>query len=188
MNTDVEQAFRYGKVHQVGLVVEDMKYAVERCSSLLGIRRWYRAVNKTAGEVVVRGKPVKCRLDFVLGFCGKTQVELIASSGDGNIYTEFLESHGPGLHHVCFFVTDLQRKMEAYANAGLSPIQTGRVESKGGTITRYAYFDPGPAGGLIIELSESRLAGKIPVRMSPFMMKIGRLTGDLEPVTVDKKL
>jgi hypothetical protein len=120
-----------------------------------------------------------------MGFCGTTQIELIATEGENNLYSDFLETHGAGLHHICFFVSDLDKKLAACKALGLEPVQHGTVCSKGGTVTRYAYLIGPASKGLIVELSEARLGGKIAVKMTPLMMKVGKLTGDLVLVPVE---
>lgn len=172
---------RFRRANQIGFVVQEMRPAVEELSRSLGIRRWYKPVNKDSGEILYRGRKVDCEVEFVLGFCGGSQIELITSRGEPNLYTEFLDRAGPGMHHICFFVSDLDRRLAEYASQGIRPLQTGTVTSKGGSITRYAYLEPTSAGGLVVELSEARLAGRVPVSMTPFLMEVGRITGDLEP-------
>jgi len=186
MNDELLRSMHTPHLHQVSLVVEDMAEAVRYFSNYLGLSPWYRAAPGPVHEITYRGKQVNCQVDFVMCFAGAIQVELVHSQGDDNLYTEHLERYGPGLHHICFFVSDFQRKLEAYQQAGFEVLQQGRIVSKGGSVTDYAYFDFNPDGKRLVytEISSSRLAGRIPVRMSPLMMKLGVITGDLLPVVL----
>ena len=81
----------YGKVSQVGFVVEDMEKAIKDYSSLFGIKRWYRTVSRET-ELIYRGRAVNSKVDYVMGYCGSNQIELIATKGDKNFYNEFLDA------------------------------------------------------------------------------------------------
>jgi hypothetical protein len=167
------------RIHQLGIVVHDMSAAIEHFSRL-GIGPLYRPISKPGEEeIFYHGKKISSKIDLVLGYCGSLQIELITTEGDSNIYSEFLERHGEGLHHVCCFVTNYDRQLTAFQSAGFETVQTGRIVSNGNTVSRYAYLDARLTNGFVIELSSSKLMGIIPVRMSPFMMKAGTLSGDL---------
>lgn len=201
--------FRVPAVHQLGFVVQDVDRALDELSVMFGIRRWYRPVNKAEPLITYRGRRVACTVEFVLGFAGRTQVEVITTQGEANIFSDFLAAEGPGLHHLCFFVTNYDRALAHYRAEGYQEVQTGVVESKGGSVTRFCYLQPRdgegngtavaaahgesqqsaatrtPARspiGMTIELSEARLASILPIRMTPFMMRVGVLTGDLVEV------
>jgi catechol 2,3-dioxygenase-like lactoylglutathione lyase family enzyme len=172
------------RLHQISLVVEDMPRAVQHFKHYLGLGPWYRAAPGPAHDIWYRGQPVDCTVDFVMTFAGAIQFELVHTQGDPNLYTEHLEKYGEGLHHIGFFVSDFQRKVNAYNQAGFETLQRGHIVSKGGSVTDYAYFDFNPDDKRLVytEVTATRLAGRIPVRMTPLMMKLGVLTGDLVPV------
>ena len=174
----------FKQVDQVGFVVEDMEDAIRNFSDKLGVRDWYRPrkSEEDEGKIIYRGEEIVPEIDFVLGYCGRLQFELVTTGGPKNIYSEHLERHGEGLHHICFFIKDIDATMAEYKKMGVEPIQTGSVLGKGGAVTRYAYMDGSLTNGLIVELSETKLFG-INTKMSPVMMKVGHLTGDLEKVT-----
>jgi methylmalonyl-CoA/ethylmalonyl-CoA epimerase len=78
---------------------------------------------------------------------GPTMYELIEPVQGPTLYQEFLAQHGGGLHHLGYFVQDLDEAMEAQ---GYAMVQSGRgfgVDGDGG----YAYFDTVPAVGCILE-------------------------------------
>lgn len=175
-----KKALHFGRVDQMGLVVESLDRALPKFSDALGVRAWYRPVHKDneAREMLYRGQQIKIDFDFVIGYCGSMQFELIVPGSERNIYVEHLEKHGEGFHHICFFVSDLDRKLAAYKELGAEPVQSGAVGGKSGAVTRYAYLDNTNTHGFMIEMSETRLFG-IPTKPSPFIMKMGALTGDL---------
>jgi Glyoxalase/Bleomycin resistance protein/Dioxygenase superfamily len=48
-----------------------------------------------------RGRPADFVADVSLSYAGDTQLELISPVRGESVYTEFLDTAGPGLHHVC---------------------------------------------------------------------------------------
>jgi len=175
-------AIGIGRIDQLGIVVHDADKTMRRYAETLGMRLWYRANSSAPTEVLSRGKKMTLDIDIYLGYLGRVQVELIESrAGSGGIYAEHLAARGEGIHHVGFFVSNLDKKLVALGKTGIVPIQSGEIRSRGGAVTRYAYYETGGQGSIVAEFIETKLAG-IPVGMSRFMMKIGSLTGDAEKI------
>ena len=167
----------FGKVNQIGMVVRSCEDSARKWSRL-GIRPWYRGNTPEEGVVLYRGNETRLSVDIALGYMGDVQVELIEVKGkEPNIYTEHLERHGEGIHHLGFFVYGINKKAAVLEAAGIRPLQSGVIPSKGGAVTTYAYYDTAGYCGTILELIETKLVG-IPLKMTRFMMRVGTLTGD----------
>jgi len=173
----------FGRVDQLGLVVRDLEAAVRNMSAQLGVRDWYRPAKSEKGgfRAYYKGKEVTSDIDFVFGYCGKIQIELVTSSGGEDIYTKFMEEHGEGMHHLCFFVSDMDAKLAAFRKLGMEPVQYGDFGGKSGAVTRFAYLDNTLSNGLTIEMTETKLFG-IHTPTTPLIMKLGAMTGDLVKV------
>jgi len=172
------QAFNVPRISQLGIVVENVERAIEFYSEFLGIKPWYRGMIAEK-ETLYRGNEIKLNLDIVLAYSGKLMIELIqVLDGDKNIYSEHLDKYGEGLHHIGIEVTDFDEKMAVASDLGIKVLQSGFIKSKGGAITKYAYFDTVDLCGYIVELIETRLFG-FPVGMSQLMMSLGCLLGDV---------
>jgi len=182
-DAEIIKTLSFGNVNQLGFVVENLESALKNFRDKLGIRNWYRPLlsSKNEGSILYRGNMIDPQWNFAVGYLGSIQFELVAATEGKDIYTEHLEKHGEGLHHICFFVSDMKNKLATYKAKGVEPIQSGTIISKGGAITNYAYLDGMRVNGLIIEIIETRLYG-IPIKMSPLMMKIGHIKGDMEKV------
>jgi len=171
-----------GRIDQIGIVVRDAGEAMRRYAVALGVRRWYRANGSEHPEVVSRGKELVLDIDIYLGYMGRVQIELIESrAGSGGIYAEHLEAKGEGIHHVGSFVSNLDKKLAWLRAIGIEPVQSGEIRSRGGAVTRYAYYETGGPGNIVAEFIETKIFG-IPVGMSSLMMNIGCLTGDAQRV------
>lgn len=180
---EIAKALAFKDVNQIAFVVTDLSRALDNFAEKLGIRTWYRSIpsEKESGEVIYNGAKIETDYDFVLGYLGRMQFEVVVVGKIRNIYLDHLEKHGEGLHHISSFVSDFDRKVAAYKKIGVETIQHGKLVSKGGFITRFAYFDNAQNNGLTTEILETRFHG-IPMKTSPFTMQLGRITGDLEVV------
>ena len=83
---------------------------------------------------------------------GESLVELLeAESGDSPI-GKFVAKRGPGIHHVCFAVDDLDGTLNKCRAAGLRLIdESPRLGAEG---KRIAFLHPSATGGVLVELSE----------------------------------
>lgn len=83
---------------------------------------------------------------------GESLVELLEPSADDSPIAKFVAKRGPGIHHVCFAVDDLDGTLEKCRAAGLRLIdETPRVGAEG---KRIAFLHPSATGGVLIELTE----------------------------------
>ena len=83
---------------------------------------------------------------------GESLVELLEAASPDSPIGRFVARRGPGIHHVCFAVDDLDGALERCRAAGLRLIdETPRVGAEG---KRIAFLHPGATGGVLVELSE----------------------------------
>jgi hypothetical protein len=74
-------------------------------------------------------------------------MELIQAESGDNIYWEFFEKHGEGLHHLGFVVDDLDAELAKAKEQGIPVLMYGKVDGGG-----FAYLDSTETGGVIMEL------------------------------------
>lgn len=83
---------------------------------------------------------------------GESLVELLEANHPDTPIGKFVAKRGPGIHHVCFAVDDLEGTLEKCRAAGLRLIdQTPRLGAEG---KRIAFLHPSATGGVLVELSE----------------------------------
>ncbi len=83
---------------------------------------------------------------------GESLVELLEPGRSPSLIGKFLEKRGPGIHHVCFSVEDLDATLARCRAAGVTLIdQSPRIGAEG---KRIAFLHPKSTGGVLIELSE----------------------------------
>ncbi|MGH7652032.1 MAG: methylmalonyl-CoA epimerase [Gemmatimonadaceae bacterium] len=89
----------------------------------------------------------------IVGFtAGDSLVELLEASTADSPIARFVEKRGPGIHHICFSVDDLDETLERCRAAGIHLIdEIPRVGAEG---KRIAFLHPRSTGGILVELSD----------------------------------
>ena len=83
---------------------------------------------------------------------GESLVELLEPADDDTPIGKFIARRGPGIHHVCFAVDDLDATLERCRQAGLRLIdEHPRIGAEG---KRIAFLHPSATAGVLVELSE----------------------------------
>jgi methylmalonyl-CoA/ethylmalonyl-CoA epimerase len=83
---------------------------------------------------------------------GDALVELLDAQQPESPIAKFLAKRGPGIHHVCFAVDDLEATLARCRAAGVRLIdEQPRLGAEG---KRIAFLHPASTGGVLVELSE----------------------------------
>lgn len=83
---------------------------------------------------------------------GEPLVELLEAESDDSPIARFVARRGPGIHHVCFAVPDLEAALDRCRAAGIRLIdERPRVGAEG---KRIAFLHPSATAGVLVELTE----------------------------------
>lgn len=83
---------------------------------------------------------------------GESLVELLEAAEPGSPIARYLDKRGPGIHHVCFSVDDLDVTLARCRAASIRLIdEVPRIGAEG---KRIAFLHPSATAGVLIELSE----------------------------------
>ncbi len=83
---------------------------------------------------------------------GESLVELLEAGSDDSPIGKFVAKRGPGIHHICFAVDDIDATLERCRASGVRLIdEQPRIGAEG---KRIAFLHPSATGGVLIELSE----------------------------------
>lgn len=127
-----------GRVAHIGIAVRNLDQAMEMYAALLD-----RPVEET---VVLEDRHLRIAT-FDLDGC---RVELLEGTAPDSTIARFIESHGPGIHHFCVTVPDIEAEIERLEKAGFRMIdRTPRSGADGG---RIAFVHPHSTGGVLLEL------------------------------------
>jgi methylmalonyl-CoA/ethylmalonyl-CoA epimerase len=86
-------------------------------------------------------------LDF-----GGTEVELLEPRSPESPVAKFLAKRGPGIHHVCYRVPDLDAALAACRRAGYRLVDEVPRTGAGGR--RIVFVHPKSTAGILLELTE----------------------------------
>jgi hypothetical protein len=144
---------------QIGVVTEDLQGMVRMFKQLFEIgpfRVMEWPIEGVDPQATYHGAPGNYRLLLAFGSVGSTQIEIVQPLEGLNIYSDFLKSHGPGLHHIRLTVADFESRTKALEAAGIEKIASGTGVHRG---SEWAYFDTTKQlDGIVVELRK-RLDG-----------------------------
>ena len=83
---------------------------------------------------------------------GDIEIELLEPRDPAGPVSKFLAKRGPGIHHVCYRVPDLDRALEQCRAAGYRLID--EVPRRGAGGRRIAFVHPEATAGILLELTE----------------------------------
>jgi len=83
---------------------------------------------------------------------GDTRLELLEPVGSDSPVAKFLAKRGPGIHHICFAVPDLEGALADLRGRGFRLVHQSPVPGADGR--RVAFLHPSAGQGVLIELSE----------------------------------
>jgi methylmalonyl-CoA/ethylmalonyl-CoA epimerase len=152
-------------MEHVGGLVRDFDRAVEPYTSDLGIGPWavYTLNSDLVRVMTVYGE--EQGYVYTLALCNLSPMlyELMESVQGPTIYEEFLNEHGEGLHHLGYFVQDIDAEISKIESLGFSMFRSGR----GFGTDDGAYFDTEGALGCILEALECHRRCRRPTGPTP---------------------
>ena len=126
------------RIAHVGIAVPDLESALAFYRDVLGLQPHPAEV--VDGATIV-----------ALSF-GDAEVELLAPVEPDSPIGRFLARRGPGIHHICYRVPDLDAALEACRKAGYRLVD--EVPRKGAAGRRIAFVHPNATAGILLELTD----------------------------------
>jgi methylmalonyl-CoA/ethylmalonyl-CoA epimerase len=83
---------------------------------------------------------------------GESDIELMAPTAADTPVGKFLANRGPGIHHICYRVPDLDAALRACREAGYRLID--EVPRAGAAGRRIAFVHPKATAGILLELTD----------------------------------
>ena len=125
-------------IAHVGIAVPDLDAALAFYRDVLGLEP--HPAEEADGASIV-----------ALAF-GQSEVELLAPLGPDTPIGRFIARRGPGIHHICYRVPDLDVALAACRAAGYRLIDEIPRPGAGGQ--RIAFVHPKATAGILLELTE----------------------------------
>lgn len=135
------------QIHQVGVVVHDVEKAAKFMEEQFGIK--FITFEMPEAKAHLRGREVSFVTKIGLARVGNIDLELMQIVKGEHIVKEFLDAHGPGIHHLGIYVDDLNKEVKEWTDRGGAVVQKTAHPDGIGT----AYLDTeSELGSLYIEL------------------------------------
>lgn len=125
-------------IAHVGIAVSDLDTALAFYRDVLGLEP--HPPEEVDGAVILS-------LPF-----GDSEVELLAPQDPDSPIGRFLAKRGPGIHHICYRVPDLDAALESCRAGGYRLIDVVPRVGAGGR--RIAFVHPKATAGILLELTD----------------------------------
>ena len=83
---------------------------------------------------------------------GRGKVELLEALGENTAVGKFLKNHGPGMHHVCFEVDDINNAINELKESNIKVLSD--IPTTGAEGYKVVFIHPKSTGGVLVELAE----------------------------------
>lgn len=127
------------KINHVAIVVENIDEALKFWRDALGLSMDHLE-DVPSQQSQVAFLPV-----------GSSEVELVAPTADDSGMAKYLDNKGPGMHHLCFEVSNIEEILLKLKEKGVRLINETPQELPG---RKMAFIHPKSTGGVLIELYE----------------------------------
>ena len=126
------------RVAHVGIAVPSIAHALAFYRDILGLEP---------------GPPESADGSTIVGLTlGDVQIELLEPRDPASPVAKFLARRGPGIHHICYRVPDLDLALERCRAAGYRLVDEQPRRGAGGR--RIAFLHPHATAGILLELTE----------------------------------
>ena len=129
------------KINHIAIAVNNIEEAAKFYQNVLGLT--------LSGVEVVTAQ--RTRVGFLK--IGESNIELVQLAEPDSPLVKFLESKGPGIHHICLEVDDVEAEVKTYLDKGATLID--QKPRPGAHNTKVAFVHPKSSGGVLIELCEN---------------------------------
>ena len=128
------------KINHIAVAVNNLEEAAKFYQTILGL--------DLSGVEVVSAQ--KTRVGFFK--IGESNIELVQPAEPDSPLVKYLETKGPGIHHICFEVDDVEAEVKAFLEKGATMVD--QKPRPGAHSTKVAFVHPKSSSGVLIELCE----------------------------------
>lgn len=128
------------RIDHIAIVVEDIDQALGFWRDALGLELAHV-------EDVAEQKSIVAFLPTA-----GSEVELVKPTTDDSGVARYLQKRGPGMHHICFEVEDIESSLAELKAKGVRLINETPMTGSGGK--KIAFIHPESTNGVLVELYE----------------------------------
>jgi methylmalonyl-CoA/ethylmalonyl-CoA epimerase len=127
------------KINHIAIAVPNIDESLPFWQEALGVEMSHTE-NVTTQKSMVGFLPI-----------GESEIELVQPTAEDTGVARFIEKKGPGLHHICLEVDDIEEMIAQLLNKGVKMIDEKPHVLEG---RKMAFVHPKSAGGVLVELYE----------------------------------
>ena len=140
------------EIGQIALVVKDTEKTSQNIAKLFGLEE---SPFEMMGEYELanthyKGKPTPAKARAAFYSMGSVSLEILEPIGGPSTWNDFLQEKGEGIHHIAWYVKEIEKVAEMMESRGMPMVQKGNWD--GG---QYMYFDSVKELGFMIELLQT---------------------------------
>ena len=125
------------KINHVAVAVEDLAKAATFWESVMGLKL----------DHIEEVESQKAKVAFFP--CGDSEIELVQPTDSESGTARFLQTRGPGIHHLCLEVDDIEKALKELKEKDIRLINEAPIEMEG---RKMAFLHPKSTGGVLIEM------------------------------------
>ncbi len=129
------------EIDHLGIAVRSLEEGLRFYQQALGMR--------VSGQETVTGERVKVAMLPMGTGDGAPRIELLEATDSESTIAKFIQSRGPGIHHIALRVDDLASATERLQVEGARILNEPRA-GVGGQV--YVFVHPASTGGVLLEL------------------------------------
>jgi methylmalonyl-CoA/ethylmalonyl-CoA epimerase len=126
------------RINHIAILVDDLDATLEFWQDALGLD--LTEIKEVPGE--------QAKIAFLP--MGGSEIELVEPITDDSGLARYLEKRGPGMHHICLEVDDIDGMLIRLKEKGIQLINEQAKVGSGGR--KYAFVHPKSAHGVLVEL------------------------------------
>ncbi len=132
-----------GSLYHIAIAVKDLAQSEKLYETVMGLKVTHRE------EVASQG----VKASMLQPSSGEgTAIELLEPTDKDSPVWKFLEKRGEGIHHICFFVDDIEKSLKELKERGVRLID--ETPREGAYNSKVAFIHPKAVNGVLIELAE----------------------------------
>jgi methylmalonyl-CoA/ethylmalonyl-CoA epimerase len=139
-------------VGQIALVVKDAEKTSKNIGKMFGFPEApYEIIGTyTLANTMYMGKPTAAKAKATFYKMGSLDLEILEPMGEPSTWNDFLKENGDGIHHLAWYVKNIDEVTAWLEGQGMKMVQSGNWD--GG---QYKYFDSAKQLGFMLELLQT---------------------------------
>ena len=127
-------------IEHIGIAVKDLEKNAIFWKNIIGLK--HRGIEDVDSQGVLTD----------IYDTGSGKIELLVSKYPDSPISKFIKKRGPGIHHICLNVEDIDEAIEHMIKSKIKLI--GDKPTIGAENHKVIFIHPGSTGGMLVELAE----------------------------------